>query len=197
MDRSTGRRLQRVERSLRRLNDHTPGVPGRRWLFAVWVAAAAVLIAVLVVFQVTRVPGDDPDPGRQRPGILDLHELPRPAPQVPGVDLPEARAVVVFFAGRHRVEQLCRALAGDDELDDEAVILITSRSAPGCPESVDVVETDLVAAAAAFGLPEPRGDVEPTGYAVVDAAGRLRYRTLDPFSAHLLDEVDTMLGAVQ
>lgn len=178
------------------MNDHTGGVPGRRWLFAVWVGTAAVLIGVLVVFHVTRVAGDDPDPGRQRPGILDLGPLPEPAPQVPGVDVPEGRRAVVFFAAPHRVERLCRALAVDDELDEESVSLITVGSAPDCPQWVDVVDTDLVAVADAFGMPEPRGGVAPTGYAVVDSAGRLRYRTLDPFSARLLDEVDTIVGAV-
>lgn len=162
-----------------------------------WVGAAALLTATLVVFQFTRVAGDDRDPGRQRPGILDLGRLPEPAPQLTGVDLPEGRAAVIFFAAADRVDQLCRGLADDNDIDDEAVIVITAGSAADCPDWVGVADADLLAAADAFGMPEPRGGVAPTGYAVVDSAGRLRYRTLDPSSAQLLDEVETMMGAVQ
>lgn len=48
-----------------------------------------------------------------------------------------------------------------------------------------------------FGMPSPVNGGAPVGYAVVDAAGRIRYRTLDPQVAGHLEEVDTILSAVR
>lgn len=75
-----------------------PAVPERRALVAIWLVTAVLLSGLLAVGRLTRTSGDDPDPGRQRPGILDLGALPEPAPDVPGVDLRSGQAAVVFLA---------------------------------------------------------------------------------------------------
>jgi alkyl hydroperoxide reductase subunit AhpC len=51
------------------------------------------------------------------------------------------------------------------------------------------------AVAKAYGMRVPRGGGPPVGYAVVDAAGAIRYRTLDPAVAERLREVGTIVSA--
>ena len=50
--------------------------------------------------------------------------------------------------------------------------------------------------AEAYGMRSPRGGGPPVGYALVDAHGAIRYRTLDPDVADQLGEVGTMVGAL-
>lgn len=171
-------------------------VPSRRELVAIWLVAALALAGLIVAGRMLRLPGDDPDPGRQRPGILDLGPLPEPAPSLPGLAVPRGRRTVVFFVTGDRLADLCTALSREDDLDGERVVVV-SESSGRCPQHVTVVATDVRAAASAYGLPRPRGARTPTGYAIVDATGRVRYRTLDPVAASLLDEVATMLRGLR
>lgn len=173
----------------------TGAVPSRRWLAARWFAAAVAVAAVLTIARVHRTPGDDPDPGRQRPGILDLAPLPERAPNLDGIDLPDGRPAVVFFAAADRAADLCSALRHARLPASVHVVVAVDEVQEGCPARTTGV--DVSAAAAAFGLPRPRGDVVPTGYAIVDDEGRIRYRTLDPFAPELLDEVATMLRGLR
>lgn len=174
----------------------TVAVPSRQALLAVWILTALVLGGILVAARVLRMPGDDVDPGRQRPGILDLGPLPEPAPEVAGVALPPGRRSVVFFARADSVAALCQALSDDEALRDESVVILSGTRTSACAPRVRVTQVDVRVAANAFGLPRPRGDVAPTGYAIVDRRGQIRYRTLDPVAPALLDEVATMLRAV-
>lgn len=169
-------------------------VPSRRSLATVWIAAAVVLVGILVTFQLTRDPGDDHDPGRQRPGILDLGALPEPAPEIEGLALPRDR-VAIFFSSAGDFLELCESLSNHDDLQAEELVVISATEGP-CAHA-EVVRSDLRNVARAFGMPAPRGDVSPSGYAILDSSGRIRYRTLDPVSSTLLDEVATMLRAVQ
>lgn len=171
-------------------------MPERRALVAIWLVSAVLLSGLLAVGRLTRTSGDDPDPGRQRPGILDLGALPQPAPEVPGVDLPAGQAAVVFLAPGATAGQLCARL-DDHELDAEVVIV--TDTAPGdCGDlAVAVAAADVARIGRAFGLPDPLRDPAPTGYVLVDADGQIRYRTLDPLAAELLDEVATMLRGVR
>lgn len=171
-------------------------MPSRRQLAAIWLAAALVVGGVLLAARILRTAGDDGDPGRQRPGILDLGPLPEPAPAVSGIDLGRGRTVV-FFARPDRADDLCAALRGHPTLDGARVVLVAEDAPGSCPRAVDVVTADVRATAAAFGLPAARGDVTPTGYAIVDGRGRIRYRTLDPVAPELIDEVETMLRGVE
>lgn len=172
-------------------------VPSRRALVTIWVLSAMALGAVIVAGTALRTDGDDRDPARQRPGILDLGDLPQPAPRVTGLDLPAGQRSVVFFAAQARVDELCRALREHDALGDEAVLIAAPLPRDRCAPNASVATVDVARAAHAFGLPAPRGDVAPTGYAIVDRAGLVRYRTLDPVAASLLGEVATMLRGVQ
>lgn len=171
-------------------------VPSRSRLVAVWIVCALGLAAIVVAARGLRTPGDDADPARQRPGILDLGPLPEPAPEVAGLELPDGRRAVVFFAAPDHEQELCGALSGSDLAADEVVFVVKGTSG-SCAPRVAVVAADVAGAAAAFGLPSPRSASVPTGYAVVDSAGRVRYRTLDPVAPALLDEVATMVGAVE
>lgn len=163
-------------------------------LVAIWLVTAVLLSGLLALGRLTRTGGDDPDPGRQRPGILDLGALPEPAPDVPGVDLPSGQAAVVFLAPGESAGQLCARL-DDHELDAE-VVIVTDTAPEDCGE-LSVAAADVARVGRAFGLPEPLSDTEPTGYVIVDGKGRIRYRTLDPLATELLDEVATMLRGVR
>lgn len=175
------------------MSETTSDVPARRALFAVWLLAVVALGAVLLVSRATQTPGDDVDPGRQRPGILDLGPLPVAAPTLsPDVPAP-GQPTVVFFAGA-QARALCDELR-HAALDGVAVVVVTT-DAEGCGPGVVVLEASGRAAADAYGLPPRRDGGVPVGYAIVDSDGQIRYRTLDPSVAGLLDEVATMVEAL-
>lgn len=150
---------------------------------------------LLGVAEWSREPLDDPDPARQRPGVLDLGDLPAPAPQVTaGIPAPGRRAVV-FFARPAGLERLCRALGDAQLADDVDVVVVVSANGSGCPSGTPTPVDPASAYARRFGLQAPRDGGAPVGYAVVDSAGRIRYRTLDPQVAEGLGEVRTIVAA--
>lgn len=168
-------------------------VPTRRALVTVWLAAVVAMGAVLVVSRATQTPGDDVDPARQRPGILDLGPLPVAAPTEFADVLAPGQPTVVFFAGSQAAE-LCAELP-DAHLNDVAVVVVAA-DAGACGQRAQVFKASGRVAAEAFGLPSRRDGGVPIGYAIVDSAGQIRYRTLDPSVAGLLDEVATMVDAL-
>lgn len=172
-----------------------PAVPSRRQLLGVWLAATVVLGALLLVARATRTGGDDVDQARQRPGFLDAGALPVPAPSVAGIPTPGRRAVV-FFARQDEAGDLCRELAGRRSIVGRAVVavVVAGVAPPACPGG-QVVADSNGAIARAYGLPVPMDGGPPTGYAVIDSAGAVRYRTLDPEVVDQLGEVATILGA--
>lgn len=170
--------------------------PARSTLVSVWLAAAVTLGAILTAAQVAATPGDDPDPAFQRPGLLDVADLPVVAPHI-SPDLPAlGRRLVLFAVREDKVAELCNALPGPlDGLDDLDIAVVSDAPAiDGCPAEVTTV-ADAAGLVAAYGFRDPLGDVTPTGYVVVDSAGRTRYRTLDPEVDDLLDEVATIVRA--
>ena len=75
-------------------------------------------------------------------------------------------------------------------------VVVNGPARPGC-KGADAVISDVDGAlAAAYGMRSPRGGGAPVGYAVVDRAGAIRYRTLDPAVADQLSEVGTMVDAL-
>ncbi|MDP9403384.1 MAG: hypothetical protein M3P85_08620 [Actinomycetota bacterium] len=170
-------------------------VPSRRQLLAVWLATAVVLAVLLLVARAARTGGDDADQARQRPGFLDAGALPVPAPSVAGLPKPGRRAVV-FFAREDVAGELCQELAGSPPILDraDAAVVVAGTPPPTCPPAPVVADQDGVLARA-YGLPTPRDGGPPTGYAVVDSEGRVRYRTLDPEVVAELAEVATILRA--
>ena len=167
--------------------------PGR--LIVVWVVVAVGFGALLAVARASAGPLDDPDPAHQRPGLLDLSELPVPAPPVTdGVPTP-GREAVVFFVRPAGLQALCAALADADlEGEPDLVVVVAGPVAP-CAADVAVVADRGGRLAEAYGLRPPVDGGAPVGYAVVDEARRIRYRTLDPEVDELLGEVDTILRA--
>ncbi|MBW3614663.1 MAG: hypothetical protein KY439_05045 [Actinobacteria bacterium] len=166
-------------------------------LVVIWLVAAVGLGSLLVAARLAREPLDDPDPAWQRPGFLDAGELPVPAPQVaPGFPAP-GRPTAVIFERADRLAELCHALA-TSALARRAAIAVVVVDAPsgGCSAADTVVGDAGGALAGAYGLRTPRGGGPPVGYAVVDAAGAIRYRTLDPEVADQLGEVGTIVAAL-
>ena len=168
----------------------------RRALVALWLAVAIGGGVLLAGARVTRSGLDDPDPARQRPGFLDAGELPEPAPPLAdGLPRP-GRATVVFFVRPRDLNRLCRALGGASLARQADLVLAVSGSGPNRCDGVATIDDVPVHLARAYGLARPRSGGEPVGYAVVDRAGRIRYRTLDPVVADNLAEVATMVRAL-
>jgi len=170
----------------------------RRWttgqrLAGVWLVAAVGFAALLLTAEITRSPLDDPDQAYQRPGILDLGALPALAPPVTA-DIPApGRPAVVFFTRPGEAAALCSALAAA-RLDAD-VVVVSPGGLPGC-DDVPVVTEVTRQLAMSYRMREPAGGGAPVGYAVVDAEGQIRYRTLDPTAADELSEVRTILEAL-
>lgn len=164
-------------------------------LIAVW-AAAAIGFGLLLAAMSSRGPFDDPDPARQRPGFLDGGGLPAPAPDLGGAAFSfPGRPGVVFFVRPTQVAALCRHLPGSTVAPRAALVVVVP-SPSVCPAAA-VVDVDAGALARRFGMPSPVDGGPPVGYAVVDATGRIRYRTLDPQVERHLDEVTTILAALK
>lgn len=170
-------------------------VATRRALVVVWLGAAVLAAGLLGVVHLFRQPTDSPDPAYQRPGILDLAALPEPAapvtPQVPG----PGRRAVVFFERPDRLAALCSALPGTGlNAIADLVIVVSSQPLTGCGATPVVVDpVGLITDA--YDMPTPIDGGPPIGYAVVDAQGLIRYRTLAPEISELY-EVSVMLGAL-
>ena len=170
-------------------------LPSRRQLLGVWLAAAVVFGALLLVARAARTGGDDPDQARQRPGFLDAGALPVPAPTVAGIPRPGRRAVV-FFAREDDASELCQELARRRSLvgGADVAVVVAGVPPPACSGG-QVVADASGAIARAYALPVPRDGGPPTGYAVIDSDGAVRYRTLDPEVTDQLSEVATIVGA--
>ena len=174
--------------------NRAPWRPAAR-LVTTWVAAGVGLGVLLALARLAEGPLDDPDQAWQRPGFLDAGALPTPAPTVaPGAPLP-GRATVVFFMRPNGLVELCHALAASS-LRYEAAIAVVVAGSGGCALAVSVVGDPAGAVAEAYGMRRPRGGGPPVGYSVVDAAGAIRYRTLDPDVADQLGEVGTIVAAL-
>lgn len=174
----------------------TEQVPGRggRGLIGVWLVAAVASVALLVVIQLFQGPADDPDPAYQRPGVLDLAALPAPAPAVtPQLPRP-GRPAVVFFERPDSLAALCAALPGTGLTGEAELVVVASGPVTECG-AVPVVADPAGRIAQGYGMRTPIDRGPPVGYAVVDATGSIRYRTLAPEISEL-QEVSVMLGAL-
>jgi len=183
-----------------------PLVPPARYLIVTWLTVAVGLGLLLGIARATEGPLDDPDPAWQRPGFLDAGELPVPAPRLaPGIPAP-GRPTVVFFERADRLAGLCSAPASAALSQEVATAVVVAgephrrpvgkQPAHECGDIGMVVGDPTSALADAYGLRRPRGGGPAVGYAIVDGAGAIRYRTLDPSMAAGLDEVATMVAAL-
>lgn len=171
-----------------------PRRPTRRALGCLWLAVAAGF-GLLLALTGARGALDDPDPARQRPGVLDGDGLPAPAPPLDGVAAP-GRPAVVFFVRSAQAVALCRELSKGGLSTSAAVAVVAAESAPGGQPGV-VALKDGGWTAQRFGMPIPVDGGPAVGYAIVDSRGRIRYRTLDPTLFRHLGEVSTMIGAMR
>lgn len=164
---------------------------------ATWVGAAVGLGLLLALARAAEGPLDDPDQAWQRPGFLDAGGLPAAAPTVaPGVPAPN-RPTVVFFVRADGLAELCHALAGSAlPVRGTVAAVVDGSTSNRCSVARAVVDDPEGAVADAYGMRRPRGGGRPVGYAVVDGAGNIRYRTLDPEVADQLDEVVTIVAAL-
>ena len=182
-----------------RERDYRSRRPARRSgpLVAIWLTLAVVLTLFLAIARAARGPLDDLDPAWQRPGFLDAGDLPAPAPRVAANIPTRERPAVVFFVRADGTDKLCRVLE-DSRLAGTAATAIVVAGTPsgGCDAVAAVVPDPEGDLAEAYGMRRPRDGGPPVGYAVVDAAGDIRYRTLDPAVVDRLDEVRTMVAAL-
>ena len=157
--------------------------------------AVAFFGGALALAQAAEEPLDDPDPAFQRPGFIDVGGLPEPAPELRDDIALTGMPTVVLFERADRAARLCRALDDHTFARDARAVVVTPTepTEEGCADQTVIVDATL---ADEFGLRRPREGGPPVGYAVVDRDGRIRYRTLDPAVATLLDEIDTIIGAV-
>lgn len=169
--------------------------PSRTVLSLVWVAAVVFFGALLAVAQSTEGPLDDSDPAFQRPGFLDVGNLPQPAPPIADISYLGHRTVV-FFERNDRVAALCRALGSETFEDDVQLVIVVGAETATIDCAANVVATSDRELVDRFGIRRPRGGGPPVGYAIVDDDARIRYVTLDPAVASLLDEVRTVVGAL-
>lgn len=167
--------------------------PSRRRLAVTWLVAAAALVAITAWTRAEASGLDDPDPARQRSGVVADAASAPVAPAVLRQRLPGG-GVVFFERGRRSgAGALCEALQGST-FGWRVVVVTTGEPPPAC---VSVAVADVAArdAARAVRLPRPRDGGAPVGYVILDEAGRVRYATLDPGAAARLGEVRTMLRA--
>ena len=167
-----------------------------RRLIVAWLVVAVGSGVLLTIARASTGPLDDPDPAHQRPGLLDLGELPAPAPPVSDEVPSQGREAAVFFVRPAELQALCRGLADTDLAGEPDLAVVVDGPIAPCSAEVAVVADPQGRLADAYGLRPPADGGAPVGYVVVDEAGRIRYRTLDPKVADLLGEVDTILRAV-
>jgi hypothetical protein len=182
------RREGAVSRAPRR-----PAVP----FVLTWLAVAIALGLLLALARAAEGPLDDADPAWQRPGFLDAGQLPVPAPELlPGFP-PSARPAVVFFVRADGLGRLCHSLSASALRQRAALAVVVADPASASCEAAGAVVPDVKGAVAeAYGMRRPRGGGPPVGYAVVDASGDIRYRTLDPEVADQIEEVSTIVAAL-
>jgi hypothetical protein len=138
----------------------------RRWR---WVGIGAVAAAAVIGAAIYLMsPGADlaPVPGLRQ---LDLLYLDQPAPGLDRLGVEPGRPAVILF---------CRSACAEPSVTGAQVVH------SGDPEL-----------AAQYALLTSSGRVGP-GYALVDPAGQLRYRTFDPAPAEHAEEIQILIDAL-
>lgn len=159
-----------------------------------WSLSAAGLGVGLVLAERSRGPLDDVDVAHQRDGlVVDL------GPVDLSPHLPTRTPAALLFVRPGMLAQLAETLSGTAGPDlPGAVRLLVSQPGPLPPDGygLHVVDDTSGALRRACRMRDTRDGGYPVGFAVVDAAGHLRYRTLDPGMAERWFELRTMVRAV-
>ena len=161
----------------------------------IWIAAALFFAAFLGLAEYQRNPLNDPDAARQRTGVV-LPPGEEPPPTISSLDIHGRPAVIIFdrsLAGRHLFHDLADQ---SDITKNAALIVVTSDgSRPTIETGIDRILSDADGAIAeAFSLRRPIDGGYPVGYALVDASGFIRFRTLDPGYAGRAWEIRLLLS---
>lgn len=163
----------------------------------VWACTAVLFGGALAVVQLRTSPLDDPDPGRQRPGYLDAVGARRTTPLVTISKPARGRVTLIFFVRAAQQLPLLRALSKPKAVPANIDVAVVG-GRPYLTESRFASVTDVDAVLArGYDMPVPRDGGYPVGYAIVGPDRTIRYRTLDPGVARRLDEIRTILAAVQ
>jgi len=148
----------------------------------VWLVVAGLFGGLLALAERSRSALDDPDPAWQRPGFLLPSGAVAAPNAIPGFPRPGYR-MLIYFVRSVDDQLLFHDLALQSDLAAEAdVVLVTSDGRrPRITDGLRAVVSDRdgqLARAYELNTPSDRG--YPVGYALVDSAGFLRYKTLDP-----------------
>lgn len=162
------------------------------WL---WIAVALLMGGLLGFAEHRRNPLNDPDQAQQRTGVL-LPSGQEPAPTIPEWDITGRSAVIIFdrtLTGRH----LFHDLADQSDLTRNAELFVVTPdgSRPIIEAGIDrIVRDEHGAIAEAFSMRRPIDTGYPVGYALVDASGFIRFRTLEPGYAGRAWEIRLILN---
>lgn len=168
----------------RSTDDNWGRAPGQRpplpsWAPLAWWAALAVALFIIVVALVPSPgPLDQPEPARQRDGLL--LEGPLVPRTVAGIEFGSRPVVLLFDREPPDPQQLAVWL---NEVPDRALVRLVlpePGDSPDDPGLVEVVVDPDGSLAAAVSLPTPVDGGPGIGYAVVDSRRQVRYSTLDP-----------------
>jgi hypothetical protein len=164
----------------------------------IWIAVAGIFAGLLGLAEYQRNPLNDPDAARQRTGVV-LPPGQEPAPTISSLEIQGRPAVVIFdrsLAGRYLFHDLAHQ---SDITKNAALIVVTSDgSRPTIETGIDRILSDEDGAIAeAFSLRRPIDGGYPVGYALLDASGFIRFRTLDPGYAGHAWEIRLLLSGLK
>ena len=170
--------------------------PGLRALIA-WLCAAGVFGVAVAGAQTSASPLDDPKPAQQRAGYLDAVGERDTAPLVTISRPARGKVTVIFFVRSAQQRPLLSGLSKPAALPTNVDAFVVG-GRPDLAESRFASVSDVDAALArGYAMPVPRDGGYPVGYAIVGPDSTIRYRTLDPDVAGRLDEVRTIVAALQ
>ncbi len=171
-------------------------MPSIRRYILTWCGIAVGFGTLLGISEYTRNPLNHPDPAQQRTGML----LPARTEQAPPIaDVPNVgQRRMVLFARSLKDQYLFHDLADQADLTEAAqlVVVTSDGSQPIITNGIALFVADPGGVLArAFGMPEPIDQAAPIGYVIIDSAGYIRYRTLDPEFMHHGQELRMMVEA--
>lgn len=147
----------------------------------IWLAVAGAMGGLLGLAEYHRNPLNDPDPSRQRTGVL----LPAGNERSPsmGPQPNPGREAAIIFARSLKGRHLFPDLADQSDLSRKADLVVVTQdgSRPVIETGVDRFLMDPDGSLAQMlGLRGPIDGGYPVGYVLIDAHGFIRFRTLDP-----------------
>lgn len=171
-------------------------ISDRRRLIAIWLVAAVGFGTLLAIANAQSGGLNDPDPAYERPGFLDAGDLPIEAPMLTASIPQPGERTVVFFTRSDMEDELVEALLSSSLVNEAALAVVVAGAERADPApGIEVIRDHESEYASRIDMPRPRDGGPPVGYIVIDSEGRIRYRTLHPDVAGMLQEVDTILDA--